>query len=143
MRIRRPAMAFLAGAVLITAPLWAACSKGSAATTSTPATRPSSPAKVAIVQPKNGQTVTGSSVHLVVALKGAKIVRPTTTHIVPTEGHLHVFVDGRIVSMNYGLTQTVGGLKPGLHVLKVEFVASDHLPFDPQVFTETTFTVRA
>jgi hypothetical protein len=120
------------------------CSTGTDAVgrTPTPDVRPSSPAKVAILSPTNGQVVHGSSVKIRVGLTGAKIVPATTTDIVPTKGHLHVYLDDQIVAMNFKLTGEIGGLKPGLHVLRVEFVASDHLPFDPRVFTAVTFEAK-
>jgi hypothetical protein len=116
---------------------------GSSGSSPTPTARPSSPAKLAIVKPTNGEVVHGTSTKVVVSLQGARIVKPTTTHIVPTKGHVHVLLDGKIVSMNYGLTETLGGLTPGNHVLQVEFVASDHLPFDPRVIAAVTFQVKS
>jgi hypothetical protein len=80
-----------------------------------------------------------SDLKIRVRLTGARIVPTTTTHIVPTQGHLHVFVDDQIVAMNFSLNGDVPNLTPGVHVLRVEFVASDHLPFDPRVFTAVTF----
>ena len=128
-------------AILAVASLASACSKGSDAAggSSTPYVRPSSPAKVAILLPTNGQVVHGSDVKIRVQLSGAKIVPATTTDIVPTKGHLHVYLDDQIVSMNFKLTGDIGDVTPGMHVLRVEFVASDHLPFDPRVFTGVTF----
>ena len=76
-----------------------------------------------------------------VSLKGAHVVKPTTTHIVPTQGHIHVYLDDQIVSMNYSLDNTVH-VTPGEHVLRVEFVASDHLPFDPRVVKAVVFEVK-
>jgi hypothetical protein len=130
--------------VLAVALISSACSKGGGAGTNspTPYDRPSSPAKVTILAPTNGEVVHGSIVPVRVRLVGARIVRPTTTHIVPTQGHLHVFLDNQIVSMNFSLSGRIGAVKPGLHVLRVEFVASDHLPFDPRVFTAVTFQVQ-
>ena len=53
-------------------------------------------------------------------------------------------VDGRIVSMLYGTTQTVSGLTPGLHTLSAEFVAANHIPFsNPQnVLQRFVITVK-
>jgi hypothetical protein len=134
----------LAIAILAVTLLASACSNGSdvVGDTSTPDVRPSSPAKVAILSPTNGQVVHGSDVRIRVQLTGAKIVPATTTHIVPTRGHLHVYLDDQIVSMNFKLTGDIGDVRPGMHVLRVEFVASDHLPFDPRVFTAVTFEAR-
>ena len=110
---------------------------------STPAARPSSPATVSILAPKNGAVVKGSSVELRMSLDGGKIVDPSVTKITPTTGHIHVLLDNAVISMDYGLKQTVGDLKPGTHTLRIEFVASDHQPFDPRVFDEIAFTAKA
>jgi hypothetical protein len=45
--------------------------------------------------------------------------------------------------MNYGLTDTISNLTPGPHLLQVEFVATDHAPFDPRVIAVTSFQVQA
>ena len=54
-----------------------------------------------------------------------------------------MYLDNQIAAMNFSLNGTVGNVKPGLHVLRVEFVASDHLPFDPRDFVEITIQVEA
>jgi hypothetical protein len=124
--------------------LAAACSKGGASDGGQSSdNRPSSPAKLQILSPTNGQVVQGSDVKIQVALTGAKIVQATTTHITPDKGHLHVYLDNQLVGMNFSTTDDVGNVKPGMHVLRVEFVASDHRPFDPRVFTAVTFQVKA
>ncbi len=109
---------------------------------SSSAGRPSSPAVVTIVQPVAGETVEGATVHVVLTLTGAKIVKQTSTNIRPDEGHIHLYVDNVLVSMNYGLEQDLP-VHPGTYVLKAEFVASDHAPFSPRVWSsETIFTVK-
>jgi hypothetical protein len=110
--------------------------------TTAAADRPSSPAKLTIDAPHNGQVVKGSSVELHLGLRNAKIVAVTTTNIRPDQGHVHVMLDGRLVSMNYGLSEALSKLTPGTHLLQVEFVAADHLPFDPRVLTQAAFEVR-
>ncbi len=109
----------------------------------TPAgSRPSSPAIVTIVSPTANQVVTGTTLHVVISLQGATIVPATTTNLSPTTGHVHLYVDNALVSMNYGLTQDVP-VHPGTYVLKAEFVAADHAPFDPRVVSaEVIFTVH-
>jgi uncharacterized protein DUF4399 len=107
------------------------------------ATRPESPATISILAPKNGEVVRGTSVELRMSLEGGKVVEPSVTKITPTTGHIHVILDEEVVSMDYGLSQTLDELKPGTHTLKIEFVAADHLPFDPRVFDEIAFTVKA
>lgn len=105
--------------------------------------RPSSPATVEIVEPASSTTVTGSTAHIVLRLNGATIVPDTTTNIRPDQGHVHLYVNNQLVSMNYGLEQDIP-VQPGTLVLKAEFVAADHAPFSPRVYSaETVFTVRA
>ena len=104
--------------------------------------RPSSPAVVSVVQPASGATVSGTSVHVVLSLTGAQIVSATTTNIQPDQGHVHLYVDNVLVSMNYGLEQDLP-VQPGTYVLKAEFVAADHAPFSPRVWSpEVFFTVK-
>jgi ABC-type glycerol-3-phosphate transport system substrate-binding protein len=104
--------------------------------------RPSSTAKLAIVLPKVGEVVHGSNVDLRVKLQDAKLVPATTTHIVPDEGHLHVILDDTLISMTQGLEQTIPDVAPGEHRIMVEFVASDHAPFDPRVVSVVAFEVK-
>jgi hypothetical protein len=115
---------------------------GGQTTASPSVVRPSSPAIVSIVEPTAGQTVSGTTVHVVLSLTGARIISQTTTHIRPDEGHIHLFVDQVLVSMNYGLEQDLP-VHPGTYVLSAEFVAADHAPFNPRVMSgQTIFTVR-
>ncbi len=104
--------------------------------------RPSSTAKLTIVSPRNGQVVNGTTVDLKLQLQGAKIVAQTSQNLSPDRGHVHVRLDGQLVSMTYGLEQKVPSLKPGTHVLQVEFVATDHNPFDPRILAQTAFEVK-
>jgi hypothetical protein len=105
--------------------------------------RPASPATVEILQPAASSTVTGTSVHVVLKLTGATIVSQTTTEIRPDQGHLHLYVNGVLVSMNYGLEQDIP-VQPGTIDLKAEFVASDHAPFNPRVWApDVIFTVKS
>jgi hypothetical protein len=133
---------------IVAAVVLAACtSSGSGADpgSTAPATtgpRPASPAVVKILQPKNGAKEPASGAKLEVSLTGAKLTSVTSQDISPTEGHLHVSVDDRLISMTSGLTQTLPDLTPGRHTIRVEFVASDHLPFDPRVVTEAFFEVK-
>jgi uncharacterized lipoprotein YmbA len=127
--------------LVLAAALLGACS-GQPSPSPSLAARPSSPAVVTIEEPASGSTVQGSSVHVVLKLEGAVIVSQTTTDIRPDQGHIHLFVDNVLVSMNYGLEQDIS-VHPGTYVLKAEFVAADHAPFNPRVFSaETIFTVE-
>jgi len=104
--------------------------------------RPSSPGVVTIVSPTAGQTLSGPTVHVVLALTGATLVNVTTTAIQPDQGHIHLYVDNNLVSMNYGLTQDIP-VTAGIYLLKAEFVAADHAPFNPRVWSpQVLFTVK-
>jgi ABC-type glycerol-3-phosphate transport system substrate-binding protein len=134
--------------IVATAFVLAACGgsddggSGATGATAPSSDRPSSTAKLAIVLPKVGEVVHGSSVDLRVKLQDAKLVPATTTHIVPDEGHLHVILDDTLISMTQGLEQTIPDVAPGEHRIMVEFVASDHAPFDPRVVSVVAFEVK-
>jgi len=104
--------------------------------------RPSSTAKISFVSPKAGEVVNGTDVPVKIDLTGATIVQQTTTDIRPDQGHIHLYLDDELVSMNYGLTATLHDVAPGTHLLRAEFVAADHVPFDPRDFTQVAFEVK-
>ena len=114
---------------------------GTPAATTVVTDRPSSPAKLTIMSPRNGQTVRQDRPEVRLALNGGRIVSQTTTRIQGDEGHIHLHVDGKLVDMNYGLRQRLPQLPPGQHVVQVEFVAADHAPFEPRVLTQAAFQV--
>jgi hypothetical protein len=105
------------------------------------APRPRSTAELAIVEPDPGTTISGTSIQIRLQLTGARLVLETSTRLVPNEGHIHVKLDGRLVSMTAGLDQQVPVTK-GPHVLEAEFVANDHLPFNPRVLTTLPFIAQ-
>jgi hypothetical protein len=123
--------------------LLVACSSGTptGGKTPTPTPRPSSPAILQIVSPVNGSTVKGPTIHVKLTLANATIVPLTTRQITPTTGHVHIKLDGQLVTMTAGLTTDVPNVTPGAHEIQAEFVAADHIPFDPRVFTGVTFNV--
>ena len=104
--------------------------------------RPASTAHLSILKPVNGQHVSGSELEVVMKLTGGTIVQTTTTNIAPDTGHIHLSVDGRLVSMTYGVLQPIdlSSLKPGTHTLTAQFVAADHGPFNPPVVATATFS---
>lgn len=55
----------------------------------------------------------------------------------PRLGHIHIYVDGSVVSMPTELNADIE-LEPGEHELMVEFVAADHSRFDPPITDEVT-----
>ena len=104
--------------------------------------RPASTAVLAITRPIAGQTVTGTSVVVVMTLTGGRIIDASSTTLTPDTGHIHLSIDGALQSMTFGLVQEldVRSLSPGPHTLTAEFVAADHGPFDPRVTASVTFT---
>ena len=141
---KMPKLALIVATAFVLAACGSSGEGGSGATgaTAPSSDRPSSTAKLAIVLPKVGEVVHGSNVDLRVKLQDAKLVPATTTHIVPDEGHLHVILDDTLISMTQGLEQTIPDVAPGEHRIMVEFVASDHAPFDPRVVSVVAFEVK-
>jgi hypothetical protein len=105
------------------------------------AIRPASTAKLSFVQPTPDESVMSDTLEVRLRLVGGTIVQSSSTTLTPDTGHIHVYVDGAIVSMTYGTDQRIliGDLDPGPHVLQAEFVAADHAPFDPRVVAITQF----
>ena len=106
---------------------------GGASTATGP--RPASSATLSFEEHVDGQTVAGSEVEVVIDLQGGRIVDGSSTDLAPDTGHVHLALDGRVVSMTYGLVQVVDlrDVSPGSHTLRAEYVAADHAPFDPRV----------
>jgi ABC-type Fe3+-hydroxamate transport system substrate-binding protein len=138
----KPLTLAVAAALLLAACGSAAAPSTTPAVTPNAAGRPSSPAVLQIVRPSNNQVVTGSTVHVVVALQNATVVKLTSTHIQPDQGHVHLYLDNQLIYMQYSLQQDVP-VKPGTYSLKAEFVAGDHFPFNPRVWSSVViFTVQ-
>jgi hypothetical protein len=107
----------------------------------TPASRLSSPAVVRIVSPAQGAVVNGPNVHVVVAVDHATVVQATTTNVAPDTGHVHLYLDNALTYMAYTLQQDLP-VTTGTYTLKAEFVAADHVPFNPRVWSDQiVFTV--
>ena len=100
--------------------------------------RPGSTASLTIAKPPPNFVVTTTTLHVEFNLSGGRIVDVTTRNITPDTGHIHLSIDGRLISMNYQLSQDVS-MQPfaaGPHVLQGEFVAADHIPFNPRVIAK-------
>jgi hypothetical protein len=104
--------------------------------------RPSTTARLEIVSPTDGEVLRGdpASISVALRLRDASIVPFTSLRLVPNEGHVHLYLDGRLVYMSTGL-QTTLTAEPGDHELRAEFVAVDHGPFDPRVVATATFSI--
>jgi MYXO-CTERM domain-containing protein len=141
-RQKRVLLLFPAGALLL---VLAAVAAPTFVKTTPSKNRPLTTAQLAIVRPEQGQ-VTGPDVDLKLRLIGGQVVPPTNviaTNLPPNKGHIHVLVDGKLVTMAYGLDQPIKGLAAGPHVVEVQFVAVDHAPFANPVRSAVLFTVAA
>lgn len=136
----------LVAAVLVLAVTAAACGGGSDTPTPTPTgfsgPRPASTGTLSIVSPTDGQVIHGSTVNLKIDLKDATIVPTTSTDLKPNEGHIHVLLDDQLVSMTTGTELPIENVTPGHHVIQVEYVATDHGPFNPRVIAVVSFDVK-
>jgi len=105
------------------------------------AARPTTAARLAIVSPTPNE-VTKPDLTIQLRLDGAEVVQTTTGPLRPDQGHIHVSVDGQLVSMAYGTSQDLHGLAAGPHTLQAEFVATDHAPFNNRVLAGVIFQVE-
>lgn len=106
------------------------------------ASRPASAATLAIIEPKQGEPVSGPTMEVAMRLTGGTIVSTSSTTLTSNTGHIHLSLDRELVSMTYGQLQNVdiSHLSPGSHTLTAEFVANDHGPFNPRVTATIKFT---
>jgi hypothetical protein len=105
--------------------------------------RPSTTARLEILSPRAGEVIRGDpeAISVELRLEGGTIVPTTSLRLAPNEGHIHLYLDGSLVSMTSGLDGTVAA-SPGQHELLAEFVAVDHGPFQPRVRSTVTFSVQ-
>ncbi|MEX0753787.1 MAG: hypothetical protein WD206_00620 [Actinomycetota bacterium] len=101
--------------------------------------RPTSTAELAVESPSDGDVVDVGDVPLRIALEGAELVDTASTDVRPDQGHVHILLDDELLDMTSGLRGRLPDVGPGQHVLRVEFVASDHAPFDPRVVSDVVF----
>jgi len=141
-RLSRPAaMLLLAGAVVVVASAFVIPARFMNPPRPA-AIRPASVASLAIDQPTAGEHVSGSALGVTIELKAGKIVPTSTTKLTPDTGHLHLYIDGQLVSMgsdDLRESLPIGELGAGQHRLRVEFVAADHGPFEPRVQDTVAF----
>jgi hypothetical protein len=104
-------------------------------------TRPTTSAHLRVLSPLPGAVIRGdpASVAVRLGLTGGRIVPVTSLHLIENAGHIHLYLDGTLVSMT-GLEGVVT-VPPGLHRLRAEFVAVDHGPFHPRIIAAVTFRV--
>jgi hypothetical protein len=101
--------------------------------------RPSTPVKITLLSPTNGEVVHGTSVVVKVAVTGGIVTPVTTSDITPTKGHVHLYLNNQLIYMSYTLEQSIS-VRPGTeYSMYAEYVAQDHFPFDPRDVTATVF----
>lgn len=118
---------------------------GSAATAVTPSATASptvgpthgqaSPVKLTLVSPKSDEIIVGSTAHIALTMTGGTITPAYSSNVSPVVGHIHLYLNGELVSMSYQ-TQTDLPVDPGAtYSLYAEWVASDHGSFTPRDLT--------
>ncbi len=102
--------------------------------------RPGTDASVEVVRPAEG-AVFHDRVPVEVRIVAGRLALGTGLANRPGEGHLHISVDGNIISMIGQERQTIP-VPLGRHVIGVEFVANDHISFCPRETVTRTVVVR-
>ena len=94
-------------------------------------------AEVGFASPRNGATVPANEpLEIQIDLEGGELAASNSS----SGGHLHIFVDGSVISMPSTTTAEVT-LEPGEHELRVEYVDIQHAAYDPPV--QETISVTA
>jgi hypothetical protein len=132
---------WLLTAVLAVAVTAAGCGGSDDSTSTATKARPTTTTRIQITAPTPNE-VTGPDVTIKIELIGGKVVQRTTGELTPDEGHVHVTLDGKLVSMAYVTEQQLTGLSPGPHAVTAEFVAVDHEPFKNRPKAAVLFEVQ-
>jgi len=116
---------------------------GSSTLATSVSARPTTDATLQIVSPAPNAR-TGADVSVKMRLDNAHLAPPTQTGgaIRGDQGHIHLSLDGQLIAMPLRLAEGLPPLRPGVHTVQAEFVASDHLPFRNRVVAAVTFDVR-
>lgn len=128
-------------------------SSAAAQTTAIPRTPRPAEAKLYIISPQNGETVS-SSVTVRFGLAGMGVAPAGVAS--PNTGHHHLIVDATLppealpvpkddehLHFGGGQTETKLTLPPGKHTLQLVLADKDHVPFEPTLASEVvTITVK-
>lgn len=139
MRVKTGAAALVVAVGLV------ACGGGGQSNQTPPSTvpaRPRSSATLAILVPEPGATIQGGGVTVRLDLQGGRITKQVSTNLKPDEGHIHLKLDGRTITLLGSLEESIPNVALGPHILEAEFVAADHGPFNPRVLATVTFTTE-
>ena len=141
------AMFVAAGALVVVAAVVPRALLGApnGATAASSGSRPASTATLAFAAPRQGTVTSNDQLTVRLDLQGATVTSVTSTNVSPDTGHIHLSLDGALISMAGGTLQEVDlrSLGSGPHTLRAEFVAADHLAFNPPVTAEVTFVTEA
>jgi hypothetical protein len=129
------------GAVFAALLLATVITGGACSSSKTPA-RPTTNVRLLVEAPTPNQTTPPNPV-VKLRVVGGEVVQRTTGKLTPTEGHIHLSVDGKLESMNYTAEHQLANLAPGPHTVEAEFVAVDHKPFKNRPRATVLFTVAA
>jgi len=101
--------------------------------------RPSSPVKITLVSPTNGEVIHGTTVLVKVSVVGGVVTQILSSIVSPTKGHVHLYLNNQLIFMSYTLSQEIT-VKPGLeYSMYVEYVAQDHYHFSPPDVSPTIY----
>ena len=96
----------------------------------------------------NNQSTVGPSFIVSFAVANFTLTQPGTNHDVnitnsmgQQEGHIHVYVDGKYVTIWQNSNGIPLTLDSGTHIILLRLVSDFHLPFTPDVNASTTVTV--
>jgi hypothetical protein len=111
------------------------------------AERPSSTAKLTLVEPASGAVLGPEDVRVRLELTGAQLTKEVSRNLSPDEGHIHLRLDGETITLLGDLDENLAEIlgepvASGPHLLEAEFVAADHGPFDPRIIVSVPFTVE-
>jgi hypothetical protein len=111
------------------------------------AERPSSTAKLTLVEPASGAVLGPEDVRVRLELAGAQLTKEVSRNLSPDEGHIHLRLDGETITLLGDLDENLAEIlgepvASGPHLLEAEFVAADHGPFDPRIIVSVPFTVE-
>jgi hypothetical protein len=111
------------------------------------AQRPSSSAKLALVEPEAGAVLSPDAVRVRLKLTGAELTKEVSRNLRPDQGHIHLRLDGETITLLGDLDENLADIlgapvEEGPHLLEAEFVAADHGPFDPRIIVSVPFTVE-
>jgi cytochrome c oxidase assembly factor CtaG len=103
---------------------------------------PTTRTRLEVLTPLDGEVIASSALRVAVRLlEPAGASWTPVTEWSPTRGHIHISIDGRMLSMTWE-PLLVLPVSAGTHMVTMEYVASDHRPFSPRVLVTRRVTVR-